>query len=343
MQTVGDNRQTRRLQLVGGSTYVISLPKRWVDDLQVKTGSYVSLSKNPNRSITLFKEEQDKSTHAITTVSKSDSIESLRRKIIAMYLSGYNVIEIRAKGTEISGSHRGAIRDLVRGTMMGTEIIDANSERMVLQVLTHLSQLSFKVALKRMYTTATNMHRDAINALGKLDTNYGEEVAKMDDEVDRFGLYIMRNLNLALENTQFLLDSGLRRSSECLEYRTIVRCVERVADHAALIAKKIKYIKRPADRGVLARIEKVSGEALGVFEDSVEAFLQRDYSKAERVASDASGVIEKEKKLMNSLRQNGNTAILKLVLEDVRRTAEYSSDIAEVVIDSTVHTMVTEK
>lgn len=343
MQIINDIKQTRRLQLVGGSTYVISLPKNWIDDLQLKTGSYVSLIKNPNDSITLFQEEMGKKIHAVTVISKTDSKESIRRKIIAIYLSGYNIIEIKAKGMEIPSSHRGTIRDLVRTTLMGTEIIEASSEKMILQVLTQLAQLSFNVALKRMYVTATNMHRDAIYALKEFDIDYGDEVVKMDDEVDRFSLYMMRNLNLALENVQILLDSGLKKSSECMEYRIIVKCVERIADHASLIAKKIKYLKTPIDRKTIKDIEVISNESLQVFETSMVALAKRDYSLAEKVASNASKVIEKEKRQMDALKQNGNIAILKLVLEDIRRTAEYSSDIAEVVMDGTVQTVVTEQ
>jgi hypothetical protein len=37
------------------------------------------------------------------------------------------------------------------------------------------------------------------------------------------------------------------------------------------------------------------------------------------------------------------SSIIKFVLEDIRRTAEYSSDIAEVVINETVQDIISEK
>ena len=335
-------KQTRRLQVTGGSTYIVSVPKDWIDELQLKKNSNVTLVKNHNESITLFQEEQNKKTHAIALIGKSDSKESIRRKIIAMYLSGYKTIEIKTKGMKIPSTHRGAIRDLVRTTLMGTEIIEASSEKIVLQVLTQLAQLSFDVALKRMYITATNMHQDAIKALKDLDSEHAEEVIKMDDEVDRFSLYLMRNLNLSLENVQVLLDSGLKKPSDCLGYRTVVKCVERIADHAGLIAKKIKYLDSPIDKKILKEIDQISKESLTVFENSITALSKRDYEMAEKVASSVTKVIEKEKKLMDSLKLNGNTAIIKLILEDIRRTAEYSRDISEIVIDETVQSVIDE-
>ncbi|WP_316506483.1 phosphate uptake regulator PhoU [Nitrosopumilus sp.] len=334
--------QTRRLQITGGSTYIVSLPKDWIDELKIKKNSDVTLIKNSNDSITLFQEEQSWSGHGVALVGVNDSKESIRRKIIAMYLSGYKIIEVKTKGMEIPSTHRSVIRDLVRNTLMGTEIIEASSEKMVLQVLTQLAQLSFDVALKRMHLTAMNMHREAIEALGDLNSEQGEEVIKMDDEVDRFSLYIMRNLNLALENVQILLDSGLKKSSECLGYRTVVKCVERIADHAALVAKKIKYLESEIDKKIFKEIKNLSGESLIVFENSIAALSKRDYAMAEKVASSVSAVIEKEKKQMDNLKASKNTAIIKLVLEDIRRTAEYSKDISEVVMDETIQSVIKE-
>jgi len=328
--------------MTGGSTYIVSLPKTWIDELQLKKNSDVTLVKNHNNSITLFQEEQSKKTNAIALIGKSDSKESIRRKIIAMYLSGYKTIEIKTKGMEIPSTHRSAIRNLVRTTLMGTEIIDASSEKMVLQVLTQLAQLSFSVALKRMHITATNMHQDAIEALKELNSESAEEVIKMDDEVDRFSLYLLRNLNLSLENVQVLLDSGLKKPSDCLGYRTVVKCVERIADHAGLIAKKVKYLDSPIDKKTLKEIEQISKESLIVFENSITALSKSDYEMAEKVASSVTTVIEKEKKLMDSLKPDKNTAIIKLILEDIRRTAEYSRDISEIVIDETVQSVIEE-
>ena len=112
-------KQLRRLQVTGGSTYTVSLPKTWIDELQLKKNSNITLVKNRNDSITLFQEEKSKKTNAVALIGKNDSKESIRRKIIAMYLSGYKTIEIKTKGIEITSTHRGAIRDLVRTTTNG--------------------------------------------------------------------------------------------------------------------------------------------------------------------------------------------------------------------------------
>ncbi|HII03604.1 MAG TPA: AbrB/MazE/SpoVT family DNA-binding domain-containing protein, partial [Candidatus Nitrosotenuis sp.] len=49
-----DTKQTRRIQISGGSTYTISLPKKWVDELGIKNGDNMTVIKNSNKSMTLF-------------------------------------------------------------------------------------------------------------------------------------------------------------------------------------------------------------------------------------------------------------------------------------------------
>jgi phosphate uptake regulator len=245
LQSLEDTKQTRRIQISGGSTYTISLPKKWVDELGVKNGDNMTIIKNANRSLTLFPGlgTEKPAKKAILTISQKDSEEAIRRKIIALYLTGYKTIQVSSKGVKIPSEHSRLIKDLVRKSMIGTEIVESDSESITIQILTRLPELTFDVALKRMYLMTANMHREAIEALKKFDVEYGEEVARMDDEVDRFSLYMMRTLIMAIQNSSMMYDVGLEQPSDCLNYRTVISRIERIADHAALIAKRITRAK----------------------------------------------------------------------------------------------------
>ncbi len=54
LQSLQDTKQTRRIQISGGSTYTISLPKKWIDELKIKNGDNMTIIKNANRSMTLY-------------------------------------------------------------------------------------------------------------------------------------------------------------------------------------------------------------------------------------------------------------------------------------------------
>jgi len=342
--TIENNQQRRKLQLTGGSTYVVSLPKKWIDDLKMKIGDEVTLIKNPNNSLTLLSTSNKfEAKKSIIEISKDDSVESLKRKIIAIYLAGYKIIEIHSKGIKIQSSHTRIIRELARTSMIGTEIVESSSESISMQVLTRLPELSFDVALRRMYLMASNMQREAIDALGRLDKEAGEEVIKMDDEVDRFSLYMLRNLFQAVQNGEILLEIGLKKPSDCLAYRTVIRCIERIADHSVLIAKRIKYLDSPINKKTIQAINHLSDSALNVFEHSFQALTKNDYAMAEKVAVQATKAVQDEKEIMSNLRESENASVVKFVLEDIRRIAEYSTDIAEVVINENIRSVISEK
>jgi phosphate uptake regulator len=335
------------VQLSGGSTYVVSLPKNWVEEMKIKAGDSITFLKNTNNSLTLFpgfRYDDEEKKQAVITTTQKDSEESLRRKVIATYLGGYKSIIIKSKGMRIQPEHARVIRNLVRTSMVGTEIVESSSESMMIQILTRLPELSFETALKRMQLMATNMHHEAIEALAENDKTHGEEIANMDAEVDRFSLYILRNLSIAVQNADVLFDMGLKEPADCLGYRTVISRIERIADHAVLIAKRVKFLEDPIDSNVMKKLATLSENSLKVFDDSITALLKKDYLLAETVAEKIQNVIESEKVFMSSIKDSAkNSIIIKFVLEDIRRTAEYSSDIVEVAIDENIHNVISKK
>lgn len=335
------------MQLSGGSTFIISLPKNWIDELKIKAGENVTIVKNSNQSLTLFpidrSEERKKST-AVIYSSQKDSGESIKRKIIAAYLAGYKTIKITTKGMRITSEHSSSIRQLVRSKMIGTEIVESSSETISIQILTRLPELSFNTALRRMYLMANNMVRESIEVLEEGEMDHADEVVSMDDEVDRFSLYMRRNLVLAVGNESILQDMGLQKPSDCLGYRTIVSRIERIADHASLIAKRVKFIEEKIDPKTIIKIKKLSENSLEVFEKSITAVQEHDFEMAENVAQKVSQVIEDEKQIMNKIKETDkNASIIRFALEDLRRIAEYSSDIAEVAIDDNIQNIISEE
>ncbi|NND86758.1 MAG: phosphate uptake regulator PhoU [Nitrosopumilus sp.] len=339
--------QTRKMQISGGSTFIVSLPKNWIDELKIKAGENVTIVKNSNQSLTIFpinKNEEVKKSTAVIHSSQKDSGEAIKRKIIAAYLAGYKIIKITTKGMRITSEHSSSIRQLVRSKMIGTEIVESSSETISIQILTRLPELSFNTALNRMYLMANNMVRESIETLEEGEMEHANEVVSMDDEVDRFSLYMRRNLVLAVGNESVLKDMGLQKPSDCLGYRTIVSRIERIADHASLIAKRIRFIEEKIDPKIIAKIKKLSENSLEVFERSITAVQEHDFEMAENVAQKVSQIIEEEKQIMNKIKETDkNASIIRFALEDLRRIAEYSSDIAEVAIDDNIQRIISEE
>jgi phosphate uptake regulator len=351
------NGEVRKIQFTGRSTYILSLPKKWMEEMHLKPGDPVNLTREANNSLLIIPHAERNSNmtnEAIAIVLEKENVNSLQRKVISIYLSGYNIIHLKSKTGRINPAQRDAVREIVRKNLVGTEIIADSLEEIIIQVLLTLPELSVNTAVRRMFLIASSMHRDAILALGERNYELAKEVIKSDDEVDRFSLYILRNLVIATQNERVLREIGLKSPADCLSYRVAVKSIERIADHSSGIADKCLKIKDEKEQDIstnlFEKIEKMSHLSLGALSDAVEALLRRDYGMADNVVDKAKGILSLENDIISYINSGDNNRTvhnkmnninIKLILEDIRRTAEYASDIAEAAMNQTIGEVLT--
>jgi phosphate uptake regulator len=329
------------VQFTGRSTYVLSLPKKWIEEMHVKAGDRVTLVRELDNSLSvipIFTGVKESPNEVTTLVLPSESGNTLRRKVVSIYLAGYNIIHLKLKSGRMNPALRDAVRELVRRNLVGTEMIADASDNITLQVLLSLPELSVNTAIRRMYLIASSMHKEAMSALAELNYELAKEVIRSDDEVDRFSLYIIRSLVMATQNGRVLREMGLKNPSGCLSYRVAAKSIERVADHACSIAYKAITLKETIPMDSLQKIEKMSHLALTVLGDSVEALLRRDYQLADKTVDTAKNIGTLEDDVLKAIEKDKvrDPANIKLALEDIRRTAEYASDIAEAAMNETI-------
>jgi phosphate uptake regulator len=333
----------RKLQLTGGSTYIVSLPKGWVQQMGLERGSLVSITQTDDLSLHIQPkgaEKGDRARRAVISVSEGDAPESVVRRLISAYLVGYNIIQMKSAEDRVSSEQRFAVKDITRKKLVGTEILSDLPQELTLQVLLSYSDLSVKDALRRMGIIAASMHREALATIGADDARLARDIIAMDDEVDRFSLYIIRLLKVAVSDSLVLRESGLRSPRECLGYRLITKSVERMADHAVNIAtNSLALTLSSLGEGVLEELGALSESAVGVFEDAVEALFNGDYAAADGVFDRAEATRGMEAGAIQMIIKNappGDVPALRLIIESILRTSEYGSDIAEIVLNMTV-------
>ncbi len=336
-----NEEEVRKIQFTGKSTYIVSLPKKWVIELGLKAGSQVIVSRQNNSLIITPKDMSKPSppVEATIIISNMDNPDAIARKIISLYLAGYNFIVVRTRDECISALQRNSVKELVRKKLVGTEITSETSNEIRLQVLIGYPELSVEKALKRMCFITVSMHDNAIQALKNLDKKIAEEVIQLDDEVDRFSLYIIRQLKVAVQNEKILKDIGLSSPRDCLGYRVIVKFVERIADHAVKIAEQVLSLQEELSETVFRKIFEASIFAKTAFEDAIKSLFKKDYMLAEQVLSKVKTIqiLENEAiKEIQSKTKQADIPSMRMILESIRRTAEYASDIAEVVLNLNV-------
>lgn len=337
--------ETRKLQFTGGSTYIISLPKRWIDQNQLKKGSVIKLREEEGGLLSIIPSEsavQQERDEAVIKVESKDSPDSVIRKTVSAYVVGYTMIHIKAeKQKQLSTKQRYELKNFSRHMLVGTEIVTDTPQELTLQVLLSYPELSIQSALRRMSIITASMQRDAMTALKGSDSQHAKEVLTTDNEVDRFNLYIVRQLKTAIQNPRIIKEIGLQNARDCLGYRLVTKSVERTADHAANIAENVLRLKKKLDPSTIEKLEKMSDIAVSMFETAIESLFRQDYALAESIVEKTKDVIAIEKEAVASSQTMDveEAPYVRLIIESIRRIAEYASDIAEIVLNLTVESI----
>jgi len=343
------NGESRKIQMTGGSTYIISLPKKWAEINQLRKGDEVFVREEANGSLSIAPSKLEsvrprKKDEAFIRVSSNENHGAVMRKAISAYLIGYNILHIRAQDQQpLAVGLRNYLKNFARNYLVGTEIVIDSPTDLTLQVLLNYPELSVESALRRMAIIAASMHREAVGSLENLDYSTAKAVVETDREVNRFSLYIVRLLKLAVSDTRIVKEIGLDNPRECLGYRLIVKSVERTADHATKIAENLLFLKNPLNLELLERINKLSSLAISMFESAVEALFRHDYNLAEDVIEKIIQIhkLEKDAVLSSQAVNIEEIPNVRLLIESIRRTAEYASDISEVVLNLNVESTLT--
>src|SRR3989475_7467510 len=335
--------ELRRLQMTGGASYTVSLPKDWVKEQGLKAGDVVAVLPRSDSSLTLVPHEkipagQSKGAEITLTPSKDQDREQILRIVVAQYLAGYDLIKIRFP-TASRPDLRTYLREAARRMFVGSEIIEESKDELIVQCLSSYGDLPTPKIISRMSLIAKLMLRDAVESLRSKDRALAEEVIKRDEEIDRFYLFIVRQLTMAVLNRSLIQEIGLSDPRDCLVYRVVSKSLERIADHATRIAEMANRIDEPLPARFGEELAKVSDLTINVLEDALKSLTKVDGAlantsilSAQRIEKDAEDVMEK----LFDFRLNQKTVVaVRLALESLQRISEYGEDVAEMTINLT--------
>jgi len=329
----------RRIQYTGRSSYVVSLPKRWVisNGLDKNKALYMYILNDKAILLTPTTEINKKQRIAKILVQNGENLGKLIRKIIAYYIKGYDVIEVYAENEYLSPRLKNSLKERVKKLIFGSEFLDESARYLSIHIIASAIDLDISTVIKRMAGIAINMHRDTINALHLRNKEMLREIVTRDDDMDRLYFLSVRMLN------QYADISNLDRSKEfisklweLMEYRAVVRYLERVADHSTIIASSMHSVIdtcKDIDIDTLDKLNTLSVESL---ELAIKALIDLDIEKAEKAISLKPKVRAVEEEAIKRLAEYTNPRLissLRISIESCRRVFEYSAGIAEIAIN----------
>jgi len=185
----------RKLIRFGDSSYVVSLPKKWVDDHKLSKGDLISLREDgAHLFISPASQENGKKTLRETSINVDElkTIKHLKSQLSAAYVNNFDTIVLR--GDTLSSFDVSSLLS----SFIALEIVQKSKNRIVLKDFLNIDDLSLPDTLRRVHYTLQSMLEDMREALHK-----GKDC--WDDLKDR---------DRSINSLSYLIFKALKRSSQ---------------------------------------------------------------------------------------------------------------------------------
>jgi phosphate uptake regulator len=330
--------ETRKIYKTGGSTFVVSLPKKWVVSSGIKEGDSVKVTPQEG-SVIIEPGMVEKGPSEIEIdASEIASAEALERLIIAYYLVGYDTIKIRFDKKDVLDYKEGVRHALA--LLIGVEIIEDIGDMMTLEILLDQKRMPTPQVLKRMFMIEKSMLVDLIRSLKEQNTELARDVMGREREIDRLYFLVVRQLKSAVRYHQVAEKLDIDYQRDTLGYRIAVKSFERIADHLENLASSFIQLQDAARGKDLTDFADFAEGVLKTYEKATTAFFKRDSKVVDEVFMGTTKVEKTHLQMTNQLfMEKGDVqeSLLKwTMLDSLSRIAGYSTDIAEIAVNMSV-------
>jgi len=328
--------EIRKVQITGGSSYVITLPKDWAEEQNIQKNDPLGLLAQPDGTLLVTRDITEGQFQREKVFSLADINEPvyLFRLLVGSYISGFTGIRITSK-TRIPVSMRMVAREFTQ-MAIGFEVVEETDMTITLKDLLNPAEMPFENTIKRMFVIVKNMQIDAMSALENGgDPGIADDVIKRDNDVDRLNWLIARQTNMILKNARLSRKMGAPTSKVVNTY-IISRIIERIGDHAVRIAENVKKISgSQINKDVLTSIMKANNLAISLFDKSIVSFFNSDLKGSNKNIEQVEKLEElSEKVALLAMKEEPSIAIpLRSIAESIRRSGEYAGDISESIIN----------
>ncbi|VVB56357.1 PhoU domain protein [uncultured archaeon] len=326
--------EARKVYVSGGSTYVISLPKKWVKKTNLKPGDSLMVTEHGSSLLIGTSTIEKESLTKEIKISQIKSSEALERILIAFYLVGYDTIKIK-----VDRKDHLAYREIIRNILdylIGVEIVEDTNEAMTLEIMLDYKRMSTMQILQRMFSIDRSMLLDLGKALKNMDIGLAKDIIAREKEIDRLYFLVVRQLKSAVEYQQIAEKLGIESQRDCLGYRIVVKVLERIADHIENIAKSYIQLFEIQKEAQLDEFIDITKDIVATFEKSVQALFTRNDEMAELVFHELKKIEKSHSDISKELfkiEDIQSAILMKTMLDSLGRIASYSGDIAEVAIN----------
>ena len=324
----------RKVQLTGGVTYTLSLPKPWIEQMDLSPRDSIRVDWRPSGALRLTPLEMLANQEKIITI-KADDIpeESIHDHLMGAYLSGADSIRIIHSKTGNRLLQK-QIRRFLRNTR-GFETMDESDGRIELKCLISAAEMPLNASINRMYSQLTSLTKDIVSMASGQEEDLLGDIDEREAEVDALLYLVNRQLSVALDS--HLVASALKLTrNQAVEYSNLARSLERMMDHAYQMAQLIEE----NNDTVIEQSEQPIAQLIE-WQDTLKRLMinirTRNSNEIEEcrqaLKTSQQDILNFEDDLIGNRKLSKQDLLLFRMAESIRRMCAYARDFGEILLN----------
>lgn len=310
---------TRKIIQFGKNSFVISLPKAWVERNKLSKGSEVNLDESPSTVLVSPKEKELLSETKIKKINCEEHGKKVGRSIISAYINNYSIIEVYGQNLL---DYTKEIEEITHN-LVALEIMEQTPKKIIIKDFLNTQDISIENIIKRMDIIIRAMFSEIEDIFSK---NEKVDLDKRDYDVNRLFYVGQKLLNKLLDNPTLskTLNVEIR---ETIFYWQIIDSLERIADQQKRFARNIVEIEKDkVTKEILKKaFEKVTKEYLVM----IKGLYNFDSHEADIVLSSKTRILDElEDTLEKTLLKQKDTLIIHNVTEAFERLKRFETGVA---------------
>ena len=273
----------RKLIKFGKNSYVISLPKEWIEENKLGKGSEINLNKfDENLIISTESNIRSDSKEIIINCHDKD-LNLIKRLILSSYISNFSTIIIK----EFSPTELNNIKKIITN-LFAVEIFEESQNKIIIKDILNITDISLIEIIRRTDNIIRTMFNDSIDSF---DETLTKDVIVRDDDVNRLSYLALKVLKLSLKDSSVSKILKLNGSIILHAWELIAR-LENISDSTKRISSLIANLKLNTNE------KKNIADFLMVLKSDYINVMKSFYNKDERLVYDIlSKSLEKRMKI----------------------------------------------
>lgn len=264
----------RKLIKFGNNSFVVSLPKSWLEKNGLTKGASLYLEPNSHQLIlsAMPIERRAESRSAVIDARAMD-INTFRRMLVAHYINNFQSLKILID----SHSDVAQMRTIIHG-LMALEIHEQTTEHILARDYVNLDEITVDSLIHKVDNIVRSMLQDITKVVSEStffeNIELSDSIQARDVDINRLTFLVKRTIKHRLANAVLL--RGEETPLDYLRYYELILALEQSADEIKRIARLLVEVETQKHPKLVRLILDISQYYL----DSMKAYYRRNSEQA---------------------------------------------------------------